>query len=117
MMSNKAVDYIFEKELKLADLIMSLSDDVEGYVSNDIKANNFFIITREKNDGRYYFVILEPTKKHMKIIYNEFTQFARYFNFLGEPEVDDIYDITSLTSADTMEELYKKFLFVYKMFK
>lgn len=117
MESVKALDYIFEKELELADVIMSLSDEVDGYVANDIKANNFFIITREKNDGVYYFVILEPTKKHMKIIYNEFTKFARYFNFIGEPEVDDIYDTTSLTSANSLEELYKKFLIVYKMFK
>ena len=115
------LEYIADLDKKFNEYLIELEDE-EGV---------YFTVSKEKDTGIYYFTLLETDGTHLRKAHREFRHFMEHLhydikedsikvNLLNEVKpitINDIYDITSLTSADTLEELYAKFDFVFKSFK
>jgi hypothetical protein len=98
------------------EFIFGISDDNE---TSDINNDNWFIVIKNKEDNQYYYVLLEEDYEHLDIAMEKFTDFM--YNRICEGKEDftkflhfsDAYDINSLTSAPTLNELFARFCLVY----
>ena len=102
------------------EFIFGLSDNNE---KSTIETNNYFEIIRDKNTGRYYYTIDIDTEKTKEIkekllnIYKEFVKLVindfENVSFVATiSNLNHIYDIDALTSANSLDELFIRFMYV-----
>jgi len=123
---------VIAEKIDLLKFIDAMDRELHDYfIEISDEHGRWFSVSRDKQDGTYYFCLLLNDKKHLRKAKRAFTEFMRnlYYDFESKKPkkdatknvtpitLDDIYDITSLTSADSIEDLYAKFIFVYNSLK
>lgn len=78
----------------------------------DFKEKNAeLIVVKDLDEDIFYMTILDATLEEAKLLMNRAME---YYDFITPKviSIDEIYDITSLTSAKTLEELFGKMLLI-----
>lgn len=120
---NTDKDYIMKYIATLRErrdtLVFALSNETD---KPSFESINYFEVVQDKSDGRYYYTIIEDDDFDIGDLYAKFTEFVCNLAMQGKCDVnkvhpitlENIYDVDSLTSANTLEELYSRFRYTLK---
>lgn len=114
----------------LNSLIKADRQTMDYFIEASDKGEVYFVVSREKATGTYYYNLLKEDKAHLKKAYKEFRYFMKHLYYEGASgamiknalhnytpiKIKNIYDFKgTLTSSDeSIEDLFAKFELVYK---
>lgn len=119
LIAEDLLNYLNKKQNEVEEFCVGLDKDFNRtYCHED---DSVFTVTRERATDTYYYCSIEDDIRYILAGYCVFKDYIYdimpvpiIFDEEDEFTVDDIYDITSLTSSETLLNLLKKMRFTIK---